>query len=58
MTQREQWTDYHHMPVSDLPDYIRGALRSFDSDPADTDFQRGYKAAMEEIAKVFNIKVE
>ena len=30
---------------------LASMLASFESDPADTDYQRGYKAALEEVQK-------
>lgn len=35
--------------VEDIIDYVRVALEGFDNDPADTDFQRGYRAALKVI---------
>lgn len=37
-----------------LDAYLRQALEGFKDDPADSDFQRGYEAAIREIAKVFH----
>ena len=35
-------------------DYVEAAIASFNNDPADSDFQRGYLAAMEKIADIIN----
>ncbi len=36
----------------DVETYLIEALTSFESDPADTDYQKGYKAALEEVKKI------
>jgi hypothetical protein len=36
----------------DVIEYLREAIRGFELDPADSDFQRGYQAALEETLKV------
>jgi hypothetical protein len=33
--------------------YLQQALDGFKHDPADSDFQRGYLAALEEVAKMY-----
>ena len=35
-------------------DYVEAAIASFVNDPADSDFQRGYLAAMEKIADIIS----
>ncbi len=42
----------------DLSAYIISALRGFKNNPADSDFQRGYEAALKELATVFEIEVK
>lgn len=37
----------------DLRAYLQRAIASFDGDPADTDFQRGYLAALKEVSEAF-----
>lgn len=37
------------MREQSLAEYIREALAGFENDPADSDFQRGYKAALEAV---------
>jgi len=44
-------------PNQKLKNYLRHALDRFDTDPPDTDFQRGYLAAIEEMWRMFNEKV-
>lgn len=39
----------------ELADYLINAVNSFRSDPAGTDYQKGYLAALEEVAGYFNI---
>lgn len=34
-----------------IQEYIAEAIASFDRDPADTRFQEGYKAALEDVQK-------
>ena len=34
-----------------IKQYLEQALAGFKNDPADTNFQRGYQAALEEVAK-------
>lgn len=36
-----------------LEQYLDGVEAGFAADPADSDFQRGYKAAMDELVRVF-----
>ena len=36
------------MDLDQVEEYLETALASFDADPADTDYQKGYKAALEE----------
>jgi hypothetical protein len=38
----------------DILEYLENALDSFESDPADTDYQHGYQAALEEIYDLLN----
>jgi len=40
-----------------VKDYIVDALHGFISDPADSDYQRGYLAALLELAEVTGIKL-
>tara|TARA_Y100001001_G_C8012723_1_gene310295 strand:- start:2051 stop:2224 length:174 start_codon:yes stop_codon:yes gene_type:complete len=35
----------------DIEDYVEDALNSFKNDPADTDYQRGYRDCLVEIQK-------
>lgn len=37
----------------DVAGYLRDGLDAFARDPADSDFQRGYEAALEEMWRVF-----
>jgi hypothetical protein len=42
-----------------LTDYLDEAMSGFEHDPPDSDFQRGYLAALREVAKTFtNLKIE
>jgi hypothetical protein len=36
----------------DIETYLIEALQSFENDPADTDYQKGYEAALKEVRKV------
>lgn len=40
--------------ISDILSYLEEALEGFDNDPADTDFQRGYQSALQEVYDVVN----
>lgn len=35
----------------DIVEYIRGMLDSFEADPADSDYQRGYQAALQDVLR-------
>lgn len=38
----------------DVLEYLENALDSFETDPADTDYQRGYQAALQEVYDLLN----
>jgi hypothetical protein len=40
----------------DVCDYVRQGLQSFENDAADSDFQRGFKAAYEELANQLGLE--
>jgi hypothetical protein len=43
--------------IEEVQEYLLNAIMSFDSDPADSPFQRGYKTACETIyADLFKIR--
>ena len=37
-----------------IEEYLEWAIASFERDPADSEFQRGYLAALEEVQKVLD----
>ena len=43
--------DMDDPPLSFIEEQIRNKIASFDDDPPDTNFQRGYLAALKELAR-------
>lgn len=41
----------------DIIQYLEEVLATFDNDPADSDYQRGYQAAFQEMYEAFNEEV-
>ncbi len=45
----EEWDKEEEMYLAE--NYIKEALDSFERDPADSDYQKGYEAALKELKK-------
>jgi hypothetical protein len=42
----------------DIVEYLDKALEQFKNDPADTDYQRGYEAALRELRRVIEAEAD
>lgn len=51
-TDIKAWED---VTLEHIRQYVEQCLHGFAQDPAGTDFERGYQAAIEDFAKFFNI---